>query len=91
MGTALSALRDTTFGRKVVNFVISTYALTALGAALFTSGGLQDGIAQPAVKGYEHILRFMRWVGLSEAAAWVQEKLVEPMANHPGTVGLAVD
>lgn len=89
MGTALSALRDATFGRKVVNFVISVYALTALGAAIFTSGGLRDGIAQPAVEGHEHIVRFMRWVGLSEVAEWFQAKLVEPMASHPETVGLA--
>lgn len=84
--TALSALRDVTLGRKIINFAISAYALTVIGAALFTSGGLRDGSVQPPVKGYEHIVRFIHWVGLSEGADWFEAKLVEPLESHSGTV-----
>lgn len=83
VSAALAALRDGAFGRKVLNFVISAYALTTIYSAIFTPGRIRDGEVLPKVEAHQHIMTFVRWIGLAGPADWLQSHLVAPALSAP--------
>lgn len=83
MSAVLTALRDGAFGRRILNFAISAYALITIYATLFTRGHIEAGAVMPAIDAHQHITSFVRWIGLPGPADWIQAHIVDPALHAP--------